>query len=276
MNQAATISSMLFVPGSKPERFAKAVASGASVACIDLEDAVPASGKALARQNALAAIAAGDPRLVLRINAITTRAGLEDVLALADAAILPALLFVPMVEETAEIHIIRSVLKDAAPPIVPLIETVRGLGNAHAIATTPGVAAMMFGGGDFSAELGVELAWEPLLAARGAFILACAGAAIPAIDVPYIRLDDSAGLEAEARAAKALGFAAKAAIHPNQVECINTVFRPTVEEIADAEAACAAFAEADGAAVRFKGRMLEAPIMRRYQRILAMRSDDNA
>lgn len=276
MNAAMGLSSMLFVPGSKPERYGKALASGADAVCVDLEDSVPESGKAEARAAAIAAIGNGDPRLVLRINGVRTRAGLEDLLALADAEKRPALLFVPMVESAAEIAIIVSVLGDRVPGIVPLIETVKGLGAAHEIAAAPGVAAMMFGGGDFAAELGVALEWEPLRSARGAFVIACAGAGIPAIDLPFIGLDDAEGLRAETGAAKALGFTGKAAIHPAQVDAINAAFRPTAEEIAEAEEAQRVFEAAEGAAVRFNGRMLEAPIMRRYQRILAMRSKQDA
>ena len=276
MNAATSLSTVLFVPGSKPERTPKALATSADVVCIDLEDSVPPAQKAQARDAALDAIAAGEPRLALRINSVATRAGLEDLIALADAKVLPALLLIPMVNSAAEIGIVTSVLGARAPGLVPLIETVKGLRAAHEIASVPGVVAMMFGGGDFAAELGVELAWEPLLAARSAIVFACAEAGIPAIDVPYIVLDDAPGLVAETRAAKALGFSAKAAIHPAQLAGIDSVLRPTAEEIAEAEEAAKAFAAAGGAAVRFKGRMLEAPIMRRYQRILAMRSKTDA
>lgn len=276
MNAATGLATLLFVPGSKPQRTPKALACDADAVCIDLEGSVPQAEKAQARSAALVALAAGEPRLALRINGLATRAGLEDLLALADAKVLPALLFVPMVNSAAEIGIVTAVLGERTPGIVPLIETVKGLKAAHEIAAAPGVVAMMFGGGDFAAELGVQLAWEPLLAARGAFILACAGAGIPAIDVPFIALEDAEGLVAETRAAKALGFSAKAAIHPAQVDPINSVLRPTAEEISEAEAAARAFAAAGGAAVRFKGRMLEAPIMRRYRRILAMRSKNDA
>ncbi|WP_129646597.1 HpcH/HpaI aldolase/citrate lyase family protein [Peristeroidobacter agariperforans] len=267
-NVANDVASVLFVPGSKPERTSKALASAARIVCVDLEDSVPASDKATARAAALAALGAGDRRLALRINGIKTRAGLEDLLALVNANIAPPLLLVPMVESAAEIAVVTAAFGGKAPAIVPLIETVQGLRAAHEIAAAPGVAAMMFGGGDFAAELGVALAWEPLLAARGAFILACAGAGIGAIDVPFIGLDDQQGLIAETRAAKQLGFTGKAAIHPAQVDAINAVMLPTAEEIAEAQEAAQAFAAANGAAVRFKGRMLEAPIMRRYRRIL--------
>ena len=276
MSAAAGLVTVLFVPGSKPERIAKALASEASVVCIDLEDSVPPPDKGRARVAALAAISAGERRLALRINGIATRAGLEDLLALADAKTLPSLLFVPMVNSAAEVAIVAAVLGAGTPGIVPLIETVKGLSAAPEIAAASGVVAMMFGGGDFAAELGVQLAWEPLLAARGAFVLACAGAGLPAIDVPFIGLEDVEGLLAETRAAKALGFSAKATIHPAQVQPVNSVLRPTPEEVAEAEEAARVFAEAGGAAVRFRGRMLEAPIMRRYQRILAMRSMTDA
>ena len=266
----SSMQSMLFVPGSKPERFAKALASGADCVCIDLEDAVPAAEKATARDAAIAA-AAGNSRLSIRINAVSTRAGLADLLALVDAPKRPALLFVPMVEAAAEIAIVRSVLADPMVEFVPLIETVAGLTNAGAIAAEPGVAALMFGGADFSAQLGVTLSWEPLLVARSQLVMAAAGAGKRAIDMPYIHLDDEAGLIDEATHAKALGFSAKSAIHPAQIAPIHAVFRPTAEQIAEAQEADAAFAAAGGAAVRFKGKMLEAPVMARYRQILSLK-----
>lgn len=263
------IQSMLFVPGSRPERFAKALASGADCVTIDLEDSVPVAGKAEARAAALAAM--GDPRLAIRINALTTRAGLADLLAIADAAVRPPLIFIPKVESPAEIAIARASLDDAAIGIVPLIESVAGLEAASAIARAPGVAMLMFGGGDLAAELGVALAWEPLLHARSQIVQACAGAGVPALDVPFIALDDADGLAEECRRARALGFAAKAAIHPAQVAAIHAAFRPSGPELAEAEEAEAAFAAAGGAVVAFRGMMLEAPVMRRYRQILALK-----
>ncbi|MBY0520126.1 MAG: HpcH/HpaI aldolase/citrate lyase family protein, partial [Sphingomonas sp.] len=134
----------------------------------------------------------------------------------------------------------------------------------------PGVVAMMFGGGDLSGELGVALAWEPLAVARGLFILACAEAGIPAIDVPWIALDDSTGLADEARRAKAIGFQAKAAIHPAQLGVIHAAMRPSPALVEEARGALVAYQEAGGRAIRYQGKMLEAPIIRRYARIIAM------
>lgn len=271
----SSFQSMLFVPGNRPERFAKALVSGADMVCIDLEDAVPAAEKASAREAAISA-AAEDARLAIRINAVSTRAGLADLLALAESDRRPDLLFVPMVESAAEIAVARSVLADPKVEFVPLIETVAGLANAGAIAAEAGVAALMFGGGDFSAQLGVTLSWEPLLVARSKLVMAAASAGKRAIDVPFIHMDDEAGLIEECTRAKTLGFSAKAAIHPAQIAPIHSVFRPTADEIAEAEEAESAFAAANGAVVRFKGKMLEAPVMARYRQILALKDSLHA
>jgi (S)-citramalyl-CoA lyase len=259
------ITNFLFASGARPDRFARASASGADLVCIDLEDSVPPNGKAAAREAAIAAVRA-DNRLAIRINAVSTARGVRDLVALADSGVRPATLFVPMVEAAEELRVVRAAIGDV--PLIPLVETIRALDRVAAIASAPGVAAMMFGGGDLSAELGVALEWEPLAVARGRFVMGCAGAGVPAIDVPWIGLDDQEGLEVEARRAKAMGFAAKAAIHPAQIETLRAVFDPTTDEIAEARAAEAAFDAAGGAAVRFNGRMLEAPVMRRYRRII--------
>lgn len=272
------LQSLLFVPGTRRDRFAGALASGADMVCIDLEDAVAADQKAAARFAAIEAIAADRTgRLALRINGVSTRAGIADLNALIEAEIRPPLILLPKVESPVEVAIATSVLGDEVRPfLVPLIETPAGLKAAAAIGAARGVAAMMFGGGDLSAELGVALAWEPLATARGLFLLGCAEAGVPAIDVPFIHLDDDAGLEEETRRAKALGFAIKAAIHPKQIAAIHRVMRPTPEEIEEARAADAAFAAAGGAAVRFRGKLLEAPVMRRYRHILANGENNNA
>lgn len=263
---AAHLSTLLFVSAATPERFEKALASDSDTICVDLEDSVAANAKAAARITALKSIDRSD-RLSLRMNPVGTPEGLRDLLALAEQSKRPSLLLVPKVESAAEIRIVANLLPGVS--LVPLIETPAGLRATASVARDPAVAAMMFGGGDMSAELGVELAWEPLLAARGAFLLGCAEAGKPAIDVPYIRLDDPDGLAEETRKAKTLGFQAKAAIHPAQIDIINGILWPSAEEIADARAAITAFEAADGGAIRFKGRMLEEPVMRRFRGILA-------
>ncbi|QUL36970.1 CoA ester lyase [Erythrobacter sp. JK5] len=261
--------SLLFVPGSREDRFGKARAGGADLTVIDLEDAVAAGDKIAARNAALGQIARDRAGWAIRINAVTTAAGVRDLAALSDSEALPEVLLVPMVEAAAELDVVAGALGDRCPDLVPLVETPRGLRHALDIASHHRVAAMMFGGGDFSGELGVELAWEPLLAARQQLILACAEAGKPAIDVPYIRLEDEAGLADECAQARSIGFAAKAAIHPRQVPAIKTAFAPSEAEVREAREALDAYEAGGGRAIRFRGRMLEAPFIKKYRAVIA-------
>lgn len=260
--------SLVFVPGTRAERFAKARGAGAGLTVIDLEDSVPEAEKVSARNAALGQASAGQG-WAIRINPVATAAGIADLADLALAAALPEYLLVPMAEEPRDIEIVAAALGPRCPPLIPLVESPRALRNALAIARAPKVAALMFGGGDFAGELGTALAWEPLLAARQLLLLAAAEAKIPAIDVPHIHLDDEKALAEECRRARALGFSAKAAIHPRQLPAIHAAFAPGESELREAREAIRAFEEADGRAIRHNGRMLEAPIVRQYRAILA-------
>ena len=267
-----TATSLLFVPGSRPDRFVKARASGAGLVVIDLEDAVGPADKNSARDAALAA-AGADPAFGIRINGVATRAGIADLHHLADADRLPDAMMVPMVEDAAQLDVVAGALGDRCPDLMPLVETPRGLRHALAIASHPKVTAVMLGGADFSGELGVELAWEPLLAARQQLILACAEARTPAFDAPFAALDDDDGFAEDCRRAKAIGFAAKSAIHPRQVPIVSGIFEPSDELYAEAVAALAAYEEAGEKAIRYKGRMLEAPLVKNYRAIVARKGD---
>lgn len=277
MSGAAGFHSILFVPGSRPDRFSKALASGADLVCIDLEDAVAPGDKDAARYAVVQALPELEMgRVAVRINALATADGLRDLLALRDGSGSPAALFIPMAASPCHVDIARAVLDRPHVGLVPLIETAAALQAAAEIAAARGVVAMMFGGGDLSAELGVALEWEPLAMARAQFVLACAGRGLALIDVPFVRLDDEAGLVEEARRAKALGFTGKAAIHPAQVAAIRTIFSPTRDELAEARASLAAYRAAGGKAVRHEGRMLEAPLIRRYEALIEQEEAGNA
>ncbi len=262
--------SLLFVPGSRPERFAKALGSGADIVVIDLEDAVGPADKDAARDAALAALAAmGDPRLGMRINGVKTRQGLADLLAIGDAATQPPFVMVPMVESPTELEIVRAVLGPRIA-LLPLIETVRGLRWADEIARRPGVAGIMLGGADFAGQLGTTMNWDALYAARAQIVMACASARIASVDAPWLALDDLDGLAGEIARVRDMGFAAKSLVHPKHVAVVHQVMRPTTDELAEAREAEQAYAAAGEAAVRHKGKMLEAPVMARYRRILEL------
>jgi (S)-citramalyl-CoA lyase len=267
--------SVLFVPADRPERFQKAAASGADGVVLDLEDSVAPQAKARARAAALNFLA-GDaaqamPTLwVLRINHFKTLAGLEDLLALHQARRLPAAIMLPKVESEAEVEAAVAHLHrpGGAPVIVALIESSRGLGVADSIAGHPAVGALAFGGADMAADLGAEMAWEPLLFARSRIVQAAATHQVAAWDVPFLDLRDEAGLVRETTAAKALGFRAKLAIHPTQAAGINTVFSPTQRQVERAVQVVEALARAAGGVCVLDGKMIDQPVVLAAQRTL--------
>ncbi|MFS2012364.1 aldolase/citrate lyase family protein [Azospirillum sp. CT11-132] len=266
--------SWLFTPATRPERFDRAARSGADVLIIDLEDAVPPADKAAARDTALAALAAPPavPILrALRINAPVTPEGLEDLLALTRRPPNggPDCVIVPKVDSAETIRWIDALLSGMgrSVPLVALIESARGVAAAEEIAhASPRLAALFFGAADLSADLGCASAWEPLLSARSRLVNAAALAGIEAVDSPFFDLTDAAGMQREAAAALALGFGAKAAIHPGQISAINATLTPTEAEIAHARLILAESVK--GVAV-VDGRMIDEAMARKARRILS-------
>lgn len=268
--------SMLFVSGEKPERFAKAMAAGADVVCIDLEDAVAPERKALARSEVLRWIAertpeAGQPAVALRLNAVRTLEGLRDVLALSAAGSRPDWLLLPKVEAAADLHCIQAWLGTQCPPLVALIETPGAVADAMAIARAGGsTAALMLGGADLAAELGAQFGWDALLHARACILHAARAVGLQAWDVPHIDLKNSEGLAEETRRVLALGFDCKTAIHPQQIAVIHDAFMPAPELVEWATALVDALpASVSSGAFMFRGGMVDAPVVRNARRILA-------
>jgi citrate lyase beta subunit len=263
--------SLLFVPGSRPERFGKAVAAGADITCIDLEDSVAPSGKEGARAAALSFIAEqGAPEgLWLRINPVRSAAGLADLLAVLNSDTGPRTLMLPKLSAPSDLDFLAELLGDRPLSLVPLIETAAGLRQAAAIARNPRVTALLFGAVDLSAELGCTLDWEPLLFARSTLVAAAAEGGIGLFDVPSIDVADMDGLRSSTQRAKALGFTGRACIHPSQVSVVNEVFTPTEADIDRANRVVDAFAQAGGGVALLDGKLIEMPVVRAAWRVLA-------
>lgn len=259
--------SLLFVPASRPDRFARALSSGAGLVFADLEDSVPQEEKDAARKALIAGLRDHDG-LAVRINPLTSAAGLADIIALSQGPKAPRAIMIPKVESPDEVAILAAHFPPSIP-FIPMIETPRGLDRAVRIGSAPRVAAMMFGGADMAVQLGVEFCWEPLQTARALFVLACSQAGVQAIDTPSIVLDDVSVVAREVERARRLGFHGKGAIHPIQVPIINAGYSPSASDVAEAREAIASFEAGDRKAIRFKGRMLEAPIIANYRRILS-------
>lgn len=258
--------SLLFVPGDRPDRFAKAIGAGADMVAIDLEDAVAAHRKDAARAAAFEYRADGGVRIGIRVNAPATVAGIRDLAALVGAR-KPAFLMLPKAEAPAEL----AILSAAAPgvPLWPIIETIAGLRAATAIAAAPNVEGLLFGGVDLATQLGTEMGWEALLHPRATLVLAAAEARVQLFDVPEIDIHDLAKLEEGCLRAKALGFSGRACIHPSQVAIVSRIYAFSDEEIARAKRIVAASEAASGGAVLLDGRLVERPLVAAAQRTLA-------
>jgi (S)-citramalyl-CoA lyase len=266
------VRSWLFTPASRPDRFDKAAASEADVSIIDLEDSVAPADKAEARRTALAHLAqraAGSCGRALRMNGLETRFGLADLHDLLESSARPDYLVLPKTESAAHLQILDRLLAEAGNTtrLVALIESAQGLAACEAIAaSTPRLEALMFGAADMSADLGAATAWAPLAYARSRLVAACALAGVLAIDSPFFDVKDHEGLTQETSQAVALGFAGKAAIHPNQIVAINAALTPRPEEVARARAILAENAKGVGVV---QGQMVDEAVARKARRTLA-------
>jgi citrate lyase beta subunit len=265
--------SLLFVPGSRPERFAKAIAAGADAVCIDLEDAVPPQDKDSARAAVVAFIEAmSEDRpcaIGVRINPFGTHEGEKDVQAFHASPFVPDFIMVPKAVSAEDLAALPASVGEPATPIWAVVESVEGLLSSAMIAQSCAPhGGILFGGADFSAEMGTSMDWEPLLYARGNLVVAAKGALVQIMDVPYLDVTNTVGLESETTRVKALGFTAKACIHPSQVAPVNAIFSPTQNEVDWAKRVVAAGQSATGNAVLLDGKLLDRPVYIRAQNIL--------
>jgi citrate lyase beta subunit len=268
--------SLLFVPGLRPDRFAKALDSGADIVCVDLEDAVALDRKAEARALTLPVFGGGShPHVeqMLRINALSTLEGLKDIQALAEIKAHPAAIMIPKIRSAEEVQLLDQLLGGRAAGIrfCVIIETNQGLERVHDIARASSrIDSMIIGAVDLSADLRCAKSWETLLYARSRIVHAAASAGIDVLDVPYLNLDDQPGLRQEANASARLGFTGKACVHPNQLPAIHEAFSPDEKTIARARKIIAAFEKDTTGLFVVDGELIELPVVRSMRRVLAI------
>lgn len=269
--------SLLFVPALRPDRYWKALDSGADIVCIDMEDAVALDRKDEGRTLTLPLFAqASHPHVerMVRINALSTYHGLKDLQALIDCAAPPPSIMIPKIRSAEEIQLIDTLLSTGPARAIRycvIIETNRGLERAIEIAqASPRIDSMILGAVDMSADLRCVKAWEPLLYARSRLVHAAASAGIDLLDVPFLNLDDPDGLAREANACAQLGFTGKASIHPNQLAAIHAAFSPSEATVAKARKVCKAFEESTSGLVVVDNELIELPVVRSYYRVLAI------
>ncbi len=269
--------SFIFTPGLKPEMFPKALASGADMVCVELEDGIAPKDKDAARAHTMALFAAhqaddGVERIV-RINCLREAFGLADVQAVLASDTPPPALMLPKVRTPDEIVWLDDLLSERGHPtrLHVIIETNAALEAVFDIArASPRIDALFFGGVDMSAELRCTNTWTPLLYARSRVVHAAAGEGLDVIDVPYLDLDDLDGMKREAELSRDLGFSGKGSVHPKQIPTLNGVFTPDADAVARARRILSAFAEADTGLVVIDGKLIEKPVLREMQRIVAI------
>ncbi len=256
--------SCLFVPANRPDRFAKARASGADCVIVDLEDAVAPADRAAARAHLAAWLSPAHPVLV-RINAAGTEWFPEDLLLCGIPGVAGVVL--PKAERAEDI----ASIPHAA--VFPIVESARGFWNVAALAHAPRVERLMFGSVDFQVDLGIHGDGEELLHFRSQLVLVSRVAGLqPPVDGITAVFDSPDPVRADTLRARRLGFGGKLCIHPKQVAAVNECFAPTPDEAAWARRVIKAAANSGGAAVAMDGEMIDRPVLARAEEILRRRS----
>ncbi len=261
----AAARTLLFVPADRPERFDKALAAGADLVIVDLEDAVAPAMKDAARANLADWLSAERPVLV-RVNVPASPQFSEDLALCAHAGVLAVVL----PKASAESAMLAAAA--AAKPIVALIETAQGIADIAAVAGTEGVARLAMGAIDLAGDLGLGAEDSLVDPFRLQMTLASrlAGIAAP-VDGVTAAFKDEARLASDVSRARALGFSGKLCIHPLQLAAVRVGFAATPEQIAWAQRVVEADAGAAGRAVQVDGEMVDKPVVDRARRILAAR-----
>ena len=278
--------SELAVPGSNPVMFEKAIKSEADYVFLDLEDAVASSDKLQARKNIIEALNDIEWRrngktISFRTNGIDTQYMYRDVVEVVEKAgkNLDTIL-IPKVGVPADIYMVDAILTQIEEAvgitepigIEALIETALGLSNVESIAVSSRrLEALHFGSGDFAAScqaptleiggLNPDYPGDQLHYAMSRMVVACRAYGLRPIDGPYGNYKDPEGLEAAAKRASALGYEGKWAIHPSQIDLVNSVFSPSSAEVDQAKRILTALeeaAESGKGAATLDGRMIDA------------------
>ncbi|TDR90480.1 HpcH/HpaI aldolase/citrate lyase family protein [Enterovirga rhinocerotis] len=264
--------SLLFAPANRPELLAKFPGVGADAYAPDLEDGTPPAAREAARAGLAEALKGArggrsDIKLFVRVNAIGSEDSPKDVAA-AEAAGADGLVL-PKAESAGDIAALGTRL-----PIIAGIESVRGVVEANAIAKAAGVLAVYFGAEDFAADIGGRRTKEGLevLYARSQVVIAAKAAGVKALDQVVIDIRDDDGFRRDAEMARNLGYDGKMCLLPRQVGLAHEAFAPSATEIDRAARLIAAYekATAEGkGTIDFEGRMVDPPILKAAQAILA-------
>ena len=275
MSQATALHaarSLLFVPCNRPDRFAKAAASGADAIVLDLEDSVPAEHKAAAREHLRAqwpALRGTGVPLVVRVNSQGTEFWTRDLETIAKLSGLAAVM-VPKAESVEALEQVLSRIDRGH--VLPLIETAAGLEAVNRLASAPSVLRLAVGHIDFMADTGIDCDEHETELTPLRFAIAVAtrrSELASAIDGVTVQTDDEQRLRVDTLRAMRFGFGGKLCIHPKQVAWVHAALAPGDADLKWAQRVVEADAASGGAAVRLDGTMVDAPVVIRARRTLA-------
>ena len=275
--------SCLYMPGANARALEKATTLPADVVVLDLEDAVAPAAKEEARERVCDAVAArrfGTREVVVRINALSTPWGRDDLIAVARAA--PDAILMPKVGDAAALQAVDDALRDAGAPaelaLWAMIETPLGVLNCAsiaALATTTQLTALVAGSNDLAKDLRLPAGFQrdALHVALSTIVMAARAFGLAAIDGVCNAIGDDAALRRECDEGRALGFDGKSLIHPSQLEAANAVFSPEPRALEQAHAIIAAFEQpenVDRGVIEMDGRMVERLHLEEAQRLVAI------
>lgn len=254
--------SFLFVPGDRPERFAKAVASSADVVVLDLEDAVAPERKDFALSAVVEWLSNGG-RGCVRLDHTRSPGNRAAAAALTGVTGLISVM-IPKAEDGADL---TAAAEQLGVPVIALIESAVGMVRAQSLADSEGVARLAFGHLDYALDLDADPGWMAMLSARASLVLASRAARLPGpIDGVTTALDNPETLEQDLMSARDLGMTAKLLVHPRQVSATQAAFQPDPEAIRWARRVVEASARNE--AVRVDGHMVDAPVLARARALL--------
>lgn len=278
--------SLLFVPGNRQDMLAKAGALPADVLVPDMEDSVPEEEKEHARdviRQTVKTMAQRGQAVIPRINALNTGLAREDLAAVVCAEVYGVT--VGKVESPWDIQELSTILEElerrADLPVghtrlIPWLENARAIVRAYQIASaSPRIVGVALGAEDFTNDMAVHRSEEgtELAYPRAAVAVAARAAGVLAIDTPYVNFRDTEGLQRDVRSVLPLGFKAKFAVHPSQLETINALFSPSPKEIEYARRVVAAFEEVEArgsGATSLDGKLIDVPVVKRARNLLAL------
>jgi citrate lyase subunit beta/citryl-CoA lyase len=264
INQAR---SLLFVPGDRPERFAKAHAAGGDAVVLDLEDGIDPERRDASRRHVSEYLHSSAPKSLVRLSGAKGSDLGADLAFIADRPALAGVL-IPKAEDS---HDVEAVIRGLPPgkSVVLLLETAVGVLAAPALARVTGVTRLALGTFDLEVDTGLSQDADILRSVRVGLTLASSAAGLwGPIDGVCADLADPSVTAAAAREAARAGFTGKLCVHPKQVAAVNGVYSPSPESVKEAQRILAASARHGAAAFRLDGRMVDAPVIRRAQSVI--------